>query len=173
MPDNSLEKDEFVFNLISNRNDAEFERSNILDNKAGGIIGFAGIIIGLLGTLITFLLEKISVASPLFFYYQSFRMVLFLGIIALVGSIFFAVLAYSIKTYSIVPNTAALIEKYARDDEKSKCDILQVVGLEIAESIKINSITDDGKAKFVKWALSLFTFGMLLTVIFVCGLLMI
>ncbi len=173
MADNSLEKDEFVFNLISNRNDAEFERSNILDNKASGIIGFAGIIIGLLGTLITFLLEKISVASPLFLYYQSYRVVLFFGIIALVGSIFFAVLAYSVKTYSIVPNTAALIEKYARDDEKSKCDILQVVGLEISESIKINSITDDGKAKFVKWALSLFTLGMFLTVIFVCGLLVI
>ena len=165
------EKDEFIFNLISNRNNAEFERSNILDNKASGIIGFTGIIIGLLGSLISFLLEKISGNTPLFFYYQSFRVVLLTGIVILFGSMFICLFAFSIRTYTIVPNTEHLIEKYARDKNKSKCDVLQVVGLEISESIKKNAIIDDEKARFVKFGLILFAVGMGLTVIFVCGLL--
>jgi len=167
----AVERDEFIFNLISNRNSAEFERSTILDNKASGVIGFAGIIIGLLGALISFLLEKLSQNSPIIFYYQSFRVILLLGIIALAGAIFCCLIAYSIKTYSIVPDTSTLIEKYAKNPNKNKSDIIQVVGLEISQSIKDNTKTDDEKAKFVKYGLLFFTFGMAMIVIFVCGLL--
>jgi hypothetical protein len=169
----TIERDEFIFNLISSRNSVEFERSNTLDNKASGIIGFAGIIIGLLGTLISFLLEKLSTSSPIFYYYQSFRLILVFGIIALAGSIFFCILAFSIRTFLIVPNTTTLIEKYAKNKEKSKCAIIRVVSNEISESIKNNSLVDDDKAKFVKIGLFFFALGMALTVIFVCGLLMI
>ena len=169
----TIEKDEFIFNLISSRNDAEFERSNILDNKASGIIGFAGIIIGLLGTLISFLLEKLSQNSPIFVYYQSFRVILLLGIIGLAGSILFCIFAFSIKTYVLVPRTSMLIEKYAKNENKNKLEVLQVVGTQISDAITDNSRTDDDKAKFVKYGLYLFAFGMVMTVIFVCGLLMI
>jgi di/tricarboxylate transporter len=164
----TIDRDEFIFNLISSRNNAEFERCNSLDNKASGVVGFAGIIIGLIGGLISF-----SQNSPIFFYYQSFRVILLLGILALAGSIFFCIFAYSTKIYKIVPNTSWLIEKYAKDKDKNKSDIIQVVGKEISETIKINIKINDGKAEFVKYGLILFALGMAMIVIFICGLLIV
>lgn len=113
--DDSQEKDHFIFTLLCKRNDAEFERSNILDSKASGIIGFAGLIIGLFGTLISFLLGEMSQNTHFMFYYQSYRVFLFMGILSLAVSILSCIFAYTVKTYVIIPKPTALIEKYAKN----------------------------------------------------------
>jgi hypothetical protein len=168
----TLERDEFIFDLISKRNTVEFDRSNTLDSKASGVIGFAGIVIGLIGTIISLLYDKFPTNVQLEAYYLSLRLVLIFSIISLAGSIFMCIFAYSIKTYIIVPNTSHLIEKYAKS-KITKCGIIQVVGREISESIKDNSSTNDDKAKFIKYGQFLFAIGIGLIVLFVCGLLII
>jgi hypothetical protein len=145
--DETIAKDELILDLISRRNNAEFERNNILDNKASGIIGFAGIIIGLLGTLISFLLEKLQPGSSLFIYYNSFRVILLFGILCLTASIILCCYAYSIKVYTIVPETENLIEGYARDKTKTICTVIRVVAQEISLGIKKNADINDEKAK--------------------------
>ncbi len=169
----TIAKDELILNLISHRNDAEFERNNILDKKASGIIGFAGIIIGLLGTLISFLLEKLVQGSSLLIYYNSFRVILLFGILFLAAAIILCCYAYSIKVYTIVPKTDMLIEKYASDKNKNKCSIIRIVGQEISHGIQKNSAINDEKAKCITYGLRLYAFGMALTVLFFIGLLMV
>ncbi len=169
----TIAKDELILNLISRRNDAEFERNNILDNKASGIIGFAGIIIGLLGTIISFLLDKLTQGSSLLIYYNSYRVILLFGILFLAAAIILCCYAYSIKVYTIVPKTDMLIENYARDKKKNKCTVIRVVGQEISLGILKNAAINDEKAKCVKYGLRLYAFGMALTVLFFIGLLMV
>jgi hypothetical protein len=166
------ERDRLIFDLIINRNNAEFQRSNGLDAKASNIIGFVGIIIGLLGTTISFIFDKIYKDPKILSYYGSFRVILFLGIILLTFSILCSLLAYFIKQYEIVPETQHLIEEYAKKD-RDILTILRVVGQEMSESIKKNQTIDDDKATWIKYSQISFGLGMGLNVLFICGLLMI
>jgi len=166
------ERDRLLFDLLSNRNTAEFERSNILDSKASSMIGFAGIIIGLLATLISFIFDQLSLNSKLFAYYSSYRVILLAGIIVLALSIISSLFAYFVKPYEIVPENNHLIEEYAKKD-RDICTILRITAQGISDAINKNKVIDDEKAKWVKYSLILFGIGMGLVVLFVCGLLMI
>jgi len=161
-----------IFDLISGRNAAEFDRSNNLDSKASSIIGFVGIIIGLLATLISFIFNLLPSNSSLSAYYSNFRFFLFAGIFFLAVSILLSLIAYSVKPYQIVPETNHLIEEYAKKG-RSICDILRITSRGMSDAIKQNKETDDDKAKWVRYSLIFFGVGMGLVILFVFGLLII
>ena len=166
------ERDRFIFDLVDKRNDAEFERSNLLDVKASSIIGFVGIIIGLLGTILAFVLDKIYINPKLFAYYSSYRVILFLGIVFLALAIFCSLMAYFIRQYTIVPDTKHLIEEYAMRD-RDLLSILRIVAQERSDAILKNSVTVDDKSNWIKYSQILFGLGMGLAILFICGLLII
>ena len=166
------ERDQLIFELIINRNNAEFQRSNNLDTKASHLIGFVGIIIGLLGTTISFIYDKIYTDPKVLIYYQSYRLMLLIGIILLALSILSSLFAYFIKQYEIVPETHHLIEEYAKKD-RDLLSILRIVAGEMSETIKKNAEIDDDKANWIKYSQIAFGIGMGLIVLFICGLVII
>lgn len=167
-----LQRDHFIFKLIEKRTDSEQERSNKLDIKASSIIGYVGLIIGLLVTVISFILGDMSTNEVLVKYYSSYRMMLLFGILFLLGSIIASIHAYFVREYQIVPSTKALIENYAKKDQDI-ITILRLVSQEMSDVLYDNKQIIDAKAKSIKISLTLFTVGIGLIVLFVIGLLMI
>ncbi|MFA4859250.1 hypothetical protein [Methanoregula sp.] len=164
------ERDRLIFELIVNRNGAEFQRSTNLDNKASNLIGFVGIIIGLLGTTISFIFDKIYKDPKIFLYYTNFRAILLIGIIFLTVSIICSLIAFFIKQYEIVPETDHLIKNYAKKDE-NYLTVLRIVAQEMSNTIVKNKDIDDDKAKWIKYSQIAFGAGMGLIIVFICGLL--
>lgn len=167
-----IEHDRLIFDLISGRNTVEFERSNILDSKASNMIGFVGITIGLLTTLISFIFNQRSLNSSLSAYYGSYRVLLLGGITVLGLSIISSLFVYFIKEYRVVPETNHLIEEYAKKNE-STCNILRITSKGISDAIIKNRETNDQKATWVKYSLIFYGVGMGFVVIFICGLLIV
>lgn len=166
-----IKRDRFIFDLIEKRAESEQERSIILDNKASNIIGYVGLIVGLLVTVISFIFGDLSENEVLIKYYSSYRILLLFGILFLLGSIVASINAYFVREYQIVPATKALIENYAKQD-RDITTILRLVSQEMSDVLNDNKQIIDEKAKSIKISLTLFAIGMGLIVLFVIGLLM-
>jgi hypothetical protein len=57
--DKTEKRDQLIYELIAERFRLEWQRTNVLDGKASGIIGFVGIILTLQAGLWSFLLKEI------------------------------------------------------------------------------------------------------------------
>ncbi len=162
-------RDEFIYELIADRFRLEWQRTNDLDGKASGIIGFVGIIVSLQAGLGSFLLKEIPKTCDFYIHLCA----LFLsGIIFLMCSILCGLKAYYVKTWKVVPDPEHLIEEYAKKD-RSRIDILRIVSAEIFDAVTKNKETNDEKAKFIKYGFALLILGILMVIIFVCGLLLV
>ncbi|MGV8087662.1 MAG: hypothetical protein ACP5NU_01210 [Methanomicrobiales archaeon] len=167
-----IQRDRFIFDLIEKRAESEKERSNILDSKASNIIGYVGLIIGLLVTVISFIFGDLAKNEVIIKYYSSYRILLLFGIIFLLGSIIASIHAYFVREYQIVPSTKTLIENYAKED-RDITTTLRRVSQEMSDVLYDNKQIIDEKAKSIKISLTLFAIGIGLIVLFVIGLLMI
>jgi hypothetical protein len=165
------ERDQLLFSLITTRSDAELKSCETLDGKASSIIGFVGIIIGLVGGIIALMIGALSTNATLANYYYSWRFLLFLGIIFLVLSIIVNLIVFWVRDYSIVPDPKGLIQQYAMDKSKNICTIIELLGKQICKAIKENQSINLEKSGYIKISLVLFSTGMGLIVIFLCGLL--
>lgn len=148
-----IQRDRLIFNLIEKRVESEQERSNILDSKASNIIGYVGLIIGLLVTVISFIFGDLSQNEEIIKYYSSYRIILLFGILFLLGSIVVSIHAYFVREYQIVPSTKALIENYAKED-RDITTILRLVSQEMSDVLYDNKKIIDDKAKSIKMSLT-------------------
>ncbi|WP_048151767.1 hypothetical protein [Methanolacinia paynteri] len=169
--DDVSKKDQFIFDMIYQKQIREFKRIDSLDDKASKTILFVGIILGLASTLIGCILKDSNEQSDLYILFLNSKLLLILGILSLGASILCSVLAFSIRTYQDVPNTQYLISKYALDDTITFGTVFKNIGTEISETIEENSKTLEEKARFVKYSLRFFGLGMIFVVLFVCDLL--
>jgi len=163
-------RDEFIYELIADRFRLEWQRTNNLDGKASSVIGFVGIILSLEAGLGGFLLKEISKTSEC---YVLLCFLFLLGLVFLMYSILCGLKAYGVKTWSVVPDPDYLIEEYAKNKDRSRTEILKKVSREISESAKENSVTNEEKAKFIKYAFTFFVLGIGMTILFICGLLLV
>jgi len=169
MHEETEKRDQFIYELISDRFRLEVLRTSDLDGKASSIIGFVGIIISLQAGLGSFLLKEISKTNE---YYIPLCILFLLGIILLLCSILCGLKAYYVKIFKIIPDTEYLIEEYAKKD-RSRIDILRIVSQEISNAVLKNKTTNDDKAKSIRYAFIFFVSGIAMVTIFVCGLLLI
>ena len=165
------EKDKFIFDMIYQRHIREFERLDSLDEKASKTILFVGIILGLVSTLVGIFMQDLGVQEDAYIVFMNSRLLLILGILLFAASIICSIKAYYVKTLDDVPETSHLISEYAKDESISCNSLLRTIGTEISNSIEDNVKIIDEKAQFVKYSLILFGIGMILVVLFVCGLL--
>ncbi len=165
-------RDRFIFDLIEKRAESEQERSITLDSKASNIVGFVGIIIGLLMSVISFFFGTLAENSLLLEYYTTYRILLLFSILLLLGAIVTSIHAFFIRDYQIVPSTKVLIENYAKQ-ERDITTILRIVSQEMSDVLYDNKIIIDNKAKSIKISLIMFVSGMGFVVLFMIGLLMI
>jgi len=169
MEEETEKRDQFIYELIADRFRLEWERTNDLDGKASGIIGFVGIIVSLQAGLGSFLLKEIPRTSE---FYIPLCALFLLGIIFLMCSIFYGLKAYYVKTWKVVPDPEHLIEEYAKKD-RSKIDIQRIVSKEISVAVTENKATNDKKAKFIRDGFIFLVLGISMVIIFVCGLLLV
>ena len=169
MHEENEKRDQLIYELIVDQFHLEWQRTNILDGKASSIVGFVGIILSLEAGLGGFLLKEISRTSECYALLCS----LFLsGIVLLMCSILCGLKAYYVKAWKVVPDPEHLIEEYAKKD-KSRIVILKIVSKEIADSIKDNKKANDERVKFIKGGFIFLALGIGMTIIFICGLLLV
>ena len=166
------EKDRIIFDLINDRYKHEFEILNKLDTKATSLIGFTGLIIGLVGTIIPPLVSALPSNQALNAYYLSYKVIINMGIISLFLSILFCLMAYYMKTISLVPDSKELIRQYGESEESASIT-LNTTAKMMAYAIDKNYVHQQNKVKFIKIGFYLFGFGVFMVTIFMVGLLMV
>ena len=164
------EKDRFIFDLISDRFGREFQRANLLDDKASKIITFIGIFIGLIGALSPVMLGQNQNNCSI--NCLSISILLIIGLFLLFCSMICSVIAFSVKTMRDVPHTRTLITDYAMKSETTINDVIQIVGTEISNTIEHNKIIIDQKAQLIQYSLIFFSIGMGLILFFISIILM-
>ncbi|MDI6886542.1 MAG: hypothetical protein QMD22_09450 [archaeon] len=93
---------ELIYNEVKDVLNAQFQSIDSLDTKAGIIIGFVGVIIGISLNL-----------------YSHSNSILFCSCMTLfLTSIFLSFSAYKVKSYRRDPEPRKLTEKYLREDDK-------------------------------------------------------
>lgn len=162
-------RDQLIYELIAGRFRFEWQRTNVLDGKASGIIGFVGIILALQAGLGSFLLKEIQRTCD---FYILLCVLFLLGIILLMCSILCGLKAYFLKSWKIAPETERLIEEYGKKD-RNRTDILRIVSQEISSAVKQNKGTNDEKVKFIRHGFMFLVFGIVMVIVFVCGLLVV
>ena len=169
MDEETEKRDQLIYELIADRFRLEWQRTNDLDGKASGIIGFVGIIVSLAAGLGGFLLKEIPRTCD---FYIHLCALFLLGIIFLMCSILCGLKAYYLKAWKVVPDPEYLIEEYAKKD-RSRIDILRIVSAEISDAVTKNKLTNDEKAKFIRYGFISLVLGIGMIIIFVCGLLLV
>lgn len=168
MNEETEKRDQLIYELIADRYRLEWQRTNDLDGKASGIIGFVGIIVSLQAGLGSFLLKEIPQTSEFYILCILFL----LGIVFLMCSILCGLKAYYVKPWEVVPYPDYLIKEYAQKD-RSRIDILRRVSATISGVVTKNKVTNDEKAKFIKGGFIFLVLGIGMVIIFVCGLLLV
>jgi hypothetical protein len=100
-PEEKEKRDELIFQLIKGMYDFQLQRMNSLDSKAGNLVGFVSIIVGLLIGLAGFeLLNKLTEPGYYWIY--------FAGIVLLLASIVFSLVALKLRKLEFFPNVKSL-----------------------------------------------------------------
>jgi len=164
LPENELiTRDSFIFNLIKERYEFEWDRSKILDSKASKMIGFTGVIITLETTVLLFIFKEFS---NLLILPETVRSIFFflilLSIICLFCSAITGLLALYIKKWPIVPNTTHLIENYTANTVGIR-SVMGATGKQISDAISKSTILNNEKAILLKIAYVSFLIGIIIT----------
>jgi len=148
-PENGLsqKRDDLIFELIKRRFDGEKERTNSLDAKAGALVGFVSVTVGLLlgsGSLLSGAqVFKISI----FFSHPVLAVIYFIGVATLLFSIGTALTALRVRRWVDIPNVQTLIEKYTT---LSYSEVLQRNAGEMAKAVLNAEIQNNNKAKLIE-----------------------
>jgi hypothetical protein len=151
-----------IYNEVSKRFERELERANHLDDKASNIIGFIGVLTGIVSGFGAFTLkfptnETELVVTSLFG----------LSLLALFSAFIFGLKAYSPQKFTLVPDQYYLIGEYEKAEKKrvigDLCD-------NYAIAIEDNMIINDSKVNNIKWAMRCLFTAILIFAFFAIGL---
>lgn len=150
---------ETIYKEVFKRFQFERDRTKHLDDKASNIIGFVGIITGLVSGLGGFLLKPPinatkTIATILFF----------VTLVCLILSFIFGLRAYHIKEFTVVPDPYFLIGRY---EEEKRERIIQDLYDNYAVSIEQNMMLNDQKVGHIKKAMNSLFFAISLLPFFV------
>ena len=157
-----MERDQLLFELISDTYNSEKIRNINLDNKASKLIVFVGIIISLLSSFGSLLLKDIPRNDELYFVYL---IIFILSLLVLISSIICGLRAYKIRKFKFVPVPDTMI-KWGKEN-KNKIDILRIISKERSDAVKKNKVTLSNKTKHIKRGYYLLLIGIILSLIFI------
>jgi hypothetical protein len=148
---------EIIHEEIVRRFQYENERTKHLDDKASNVMGFVGIITGLVSSLGALTLQALTnlIATVL----------LFLAIAALIFSFLFSLQGYRIKEFTVVPNPYFLIGEY---EGKDKDQVIRDLDANYAVAIEDNMKLNDRKATWIKRAMYTLLVSVFLIALFAC-----
>lgn len=142
------ERDELIFDLVKRRYDAEIERWDGLDSKAGSLIGFFSIVTSLTLAAGSFNLQSVLSDSQILAGF-------FFGIAMLIISIVFSLMCFRIRVATFVPNTAKLLSKYGKGNVTYRETLRTICG-QMSEAVVKLEITNNNKGKWIRYSWTLF-----------------
>jgi hypothetical protein len=152
-------RDDLIFELIKRRIDNEGERTNSLDSKAGSLVGFVSVVVGLLlgggGLLSGGAIFKTS--SGLLTSNHILDFIYFVGVAFLLVSIGCSLTALKVRRWIVVPNVHTLISDYII---LPYSDVLQRNAVEMAKAVTKTEEQNNNKAKFIVWSWYLLIAGL-------------
>ncbi len=154
---NDTKRDELVFTLIKDRFDKELNRTNNLDNKASNLISFISISTSILLGTGAFSISSLAQNSINVINYVTVGYII--GTASLILSIFFGLLAFKVRRWSIVPNVKHLIEEYTKKD-KPYDEVLKINAGEMAKSIEEMELQNNDKANHIHYSWLSFIIGL-------------
>jgi hypothetical protein len=151
-------KDEFVYDLLKGRHDAQIERRQELDSKASNLMGYVTIVTGLTITLGTLSLSNMLQLPQLYIPY-------FIGIGSLLTSVIMALIASRVMDWVVVPDITKLKEEHSDKRYEKITIISQRIG-EMWKSVESNHDKNQYKAKWIMYSWCFLVAGLIILVIF-------
>ncbi len=146
---------ETIYEEVIKRFQFESERTKHLDDKASNIIGFVGIMTGVVSGLGAYVLKTTNfIATTLFF----------VALMLLIFSFILGLAAYRTMKFTLVPDAYFLIGFY---EKKEKERILRDLGDNYAIATEKNMMLNDKKAIYIKRAMYVLFIAILLISFFV------
>jgi hypothetical protein len=148
------------YDIINDLYDHTLNIRKDLDEKASKIIIFSGIITGIYSGIGGILLRnpEEDMSYPL--------IILAIGTVLMVSSIFYSIKAYELKKWKITPSPNKFIDTYVKT-RTNKTDILTTMTSTMAEAIESNAKINNYKSIKIIRSLRLFFIGITMSVIFV------
>jgi hypothetical protein len=157
--DGDKKRDDLIFELIKRRIDNEGERTNSLDTKAGSLVGYVSVLVGLFlggGSLLSGgVIFKTS--SVLLSTNHIVSFIYFVGLAFLLVSIGCSLNALRVRKWIAVPNVDTLISDYIT---RPYIDVLQTNAVEMANAVAKREAQNNNKAKFIVWSWYLLIAGL-------------
>ena len=154
--------EQFIYEQIKERNEFEHQRSLNLDNKAGNLIGWIGLIISILSASNGILFDQDDEVLKIT---TNEVYLLIIILVFLICSLFFSLVAFRIREYIVVPEPARSLIEYYKD--KSHRTTLKEFTATMSTAIENNKKQNDKKADLITIAWILFLTGMSVVSIFV------
>lgn len=145
-------RDELIFDLVKRRYDAEIERWDGLDSKAGSLIGFFSIVTSLTLAAGSFNLQGVLADFHILIAF-------FFGIAMLIISIAFSLMCFRIRVATFVPNTDKLISKYSRHNVTYRETLGTVCGQMSKAVVKLETINNN-KGNWIRYSWTLFVIAL-------------
>jgi hypothetical protein len=140
------QRDKLIYEIVMNRYNQEWKRTNNLDSKASNVTGFAG------------LLATLTAGATELFPQTNYSLLFLIPLGFLILSAVLGLLAYWIKNYSaIAPDS--FINKY---HNKTETQILRAYTASISKNTVVNNEINDKKVKIIKTAFAFLVFSIVL-----------
>lgn len=150
-------RDNLIFDLIQKRLDDEIQRTNNLDTKAGNLVGFVSVLVGLLLGAGSLLSGAEIFKSSALLSNHTFAPIYFVGVAFLLISIGSSLYALKARRWMIIPNVQTLIDDFTVLPYK---EVLQRIGGEMADTVSDMENQNNAKAKLIVLSWYLLTVGL-------------
>ena len=156
------EKNKLIFESVVRRYEQELERTDDLDSKASNIIGFIGVLAGIVSGFGAFTLKFPTNTAEI--------IVLSLFIASLVflfSSFIIGLKAYFPKRFTVIPDPYFLIGKYENTKQEQ---IIRNLSDNYAVAVEDNMMANDGKCTNIKHSVWFLFISIVLFALFALGL---
>jgi hypothetical protein len=155
--DDDQKRYELILDLVKRRYDSELARTKDLDSKAGSLIGFVSVVVGLLVGLGTIdLLSKLVKLE--------YSIPYFLGIGILLLSIVISLFSIKVRKWPFVPSVVPLTNKYFSIPYKLA---IKRIAKTMAWAVTVMELKNNGKARLINWSWYLLILGLSFVLLFV------
>jgi hypothetical protein len=163
--DNDESRIKLVYEIIKEAYKSRLENRDKLDEKASKIIVFSGIIVSLYSGFGSIILREMPKDQGILTKYNFLLLLLALGLILLICSVYFGLRAFKLETWKSVPDERHFLDEYAKKD-KSKQEILGCLSTMIVEAVENNDNKIKNKVSQINVSFNFLLAGIVICVVF-------